>query len=38
MVMAKFPKFDNTSGATLVMERKVLNHFMGKEWRNVDYA
>jgi hypothetical protein len=34
----KFPKFDNTSHATLAMERKVLKHFMGKEWRNVDYA
>jgi hypothetical protein len=32
MVMAKFPKFDSSSGATLVMKRKVLKHFMGKEW------
>jgi hypothetical protein len=37
-MMEKFPKFDNTSHATLAMERKVLKHFMGKEWRNVDYA
>jgi hypothetical protein len=37
-MMAKFPKFSNTNGATLAMERKDLKHFMGKEWRNVDYA
>jgi hypothetical protein len=30
-MMAKFPRLDNSSGATLVMERNVLENFKGKE-------
>jgi hypothetical protein len=31
IMMAIFPKFDNSSGATLVMERNVLNNLRGNE-------
>jgi hypothetical protein len=32
IVMVKFSKFKSSSGATLVMEKKVLKHFMGNGW------
>ncbi len=37
-MMAKISKFNNSSGETLVMDKKVFKHLLGKEWLNVDNA